>query len=373
MQLAFILYKYFPFGGLQRDFLRIAECLQAKGHYIIVYTMSWEGDIPEGFDVHIRRPKALSACRRNEKFYAWVQSSLHQKPVDLVVGFNKMPGLDVYYAADTCYEHKAQTLRSQFYNYSYRYKHFSSYERAVFSAHEHTEILLISDVQQALFSQYYATASSRMHLLPPGIARDRQRTNDALNMRVIFRKNHSLASDELLLVLLGSGFITKGLDRALVGVASLPEALKKKVKLFVVGKDNPRLFKHQAKKLGVQDRVTFFPGMSDVPSLLQGADALVHPAYNENTGTVLLEALVAGLPVLCTDVCGYAHYIREADAGLVASSPFNQDTFNQQLMHILTSDKRQKWVDNALTFSKNADLYSMPERAAVIIESALHK
>lgn len=27
MQLAFVLYKYFPFGGLQRDFMRIAlEC-----------------------------------------------------------------------------------------------------------------------------------------------------------------------------------------------------------------------------------------------------------------------------------------------------------------------------------------------------------
>jgi UDP-glucose:(heptosyl)LPS alpha-1,3-glucosyltransferase len=24
MQLAFVLYKYFPFGGLQRDFMRIA-------------------------------------------------------------------------------------------------------------------------------------------------------------------------------------------------------------------------------------------------------------------------------------------------------------------------------------------------------------
>jgi hypothetical protein len=45
------------------------------------------------------------------------------------------------------------------------------------------------------------------------------------------------------------------------------------------------------------------------PRFLLGADLLIHPAYNENTGTVLLEALVAGLPVLTTAVCGYAHYI----------------------------------------------------------------
>ena len=34
MQLAFVLYKYFPYGGLQRDFLRIARICQARGHSV---------------------------------------------------------------------------------------------------------------------------------------------------------------------------------------------------------------------------------------------------------------------------------------------------------------------------------------------------
>jgi hypothetical protein len=38
---------------------------------------------------------------------------------------------------------------------------------------------------------------------------------------------------------------------------------------------------------------------------------------------VLLEAVVAGLPVLTTAVCGYAHYIAEADAGVVVAEPFD--------------------------------------------------
>ena len=46
MQLAFVLYKYFPFGGLQRDFMRIALECQQRGHQIRVYTLIWEGDIP---------------------------------------------------------------------------------------------------------------------------------------------------------------------------------------------------------------------------------------------------------------------------------------------------------------------------------------
>ena len=46
MQLVFCFYKYFPFGGLQRDFMRIALACQKRGHAIRVYTLEWTGDVP---------------------------------------------------------------------------------------------------------------------------------------------------------------------------------------------------------------------------------------------------------------------------------------------------------------------------------------
>jgi len=371
--LAFILYKYFPFGGLQRDFIRIASLCREKGYRIVVYTMSWEGSVPEGFNVMVHRPKAISAFSRNSKFHDWVMKSIGKQPVSLIIGFNKMPRLDVYYAADSCYAHKVQTLRGRIYRKGKRCKHFSSYEKAVFASNQSTQILLISEIQKTLFKQYYGTQESRMHLLPPGISIDRKRPSNAKKIREQFRLKYGVESHERLLLLLGSGFITKGVDRALLALRALPEYFRKDTHLFIVGKDNPRNFKRQAKQLGIGMQVRFFPGLNDVPSLLQGADALIHPAYNENTGTVLLESLVAGLPVLCTDVCGYAHYIKEANAGLIAHTPFNQATFNAQVVEMLTSDKRDQWVDNAIRFSETVDLYSMPEKAANLIEIEVEK
>ncbi len=368
MQLAFVLYKYFPFGGLQRDFMRIALECQQRGHKIRVYTLIWEGDIPPGFEVLVAPVKAFFNHRRNEKLSAWMKADLAKRPVDRLIGFNKMPDLDVYYAADGCFEDKAQNLRHSLYRYFGRYKHFADYERAVFAKDAKTEILMISEVQQPLFIKHYATPLERFHLLPPGIAQDRRAPPDAAMIREGFRQEFGLDEDDLLLVQIGSGFKTKGVDRSLKALAALPSQLKKRTRLFVIGQDDPKVFQLQSATLGLGDNVQFLKGRSDIPRFLLGADLLIHPAYNENTGTVLLEALVAGLPVLVSAVCGYAHYIAEADSGLVLDEPFEQTQLNGYLARMLSdSAQRAAWGRNGLAFAETADLYSMPQRAADVI------
>ncbi|TBW03247.1 glycosyltransferase [Azotobacter chroococcum] len=368
MQLAFILYKYFPFGGLQRDFMRIALECQQRGHAIRVYSMFWEGEIPAGFEVLIAPVKALFNHARNERFTAWVQADLARRPVDRVIGFNKMPGLDVYYAADPCYEDKAQTLRNPLYRLWGRYRHFADYERAVFAPQSKTQILMISEVQQPLFVKHYGTPAERFHLLPPGISADRRAPANAGEIRADFRREFGLGGDDLLLVQIGSGFKTKGLDRSLKALAALPAALKQRTRLIAIGQDDPRPFQLQVKALGLSGRVEILSGRSDIPRFLLGADLLIHPAYNENTGTVLLEALVAGLPVLVTDVCGYAHYIAEAGCGQVLPSPFDQERLNRALADLLEADDRRALCRrNGLAYAETADLYSMPQRAADLI------
>lgn len=373
MQLAFVLYKYFPFGGLQRDFMRIALECQQRGHTIRVYTLIWEGEVPPGFEVLVAPVKAIFNHRRNEKLTDWMNADLARRPVDRLIGFNKMPGLDVYYAADGCYEDKAQNLRHSLYKRWGRYRHFAEYERAVFAEDAKTEVLMISEVQQPLFIKHYHTPLERFHLLPPGISQDRRAPENAPEIRAAFRREFKLADDDLLLVQIGSGFKTKGVDRSLKALAALPPELKKRTRLFVIGQDDPKVFQLQSSALGLGDQVTFMKGRSDIPRFLLGADVLIHPAYNENTGTVLLEALVAGLPVLVSAVCGYAHYIAEADSGLVLDEPFDQSQLNHYLARMLKDDAaRSIWGRNGLAFADTADLYSMPQHAADVILAEHH-
>ncbi len=50
---------------------------------------------------------------------------------------------------------------------------------------------------------------------------------------------------------------------------------------------------------------------------MAAADILMHPAYQEAAGIVLLEAITAGLPIIVTEVCGYASFISQAQCGIV--------------------------------------------------------
>jgi UDP-glucose:(heptosyl)LPS alpha-1,3-glucosyltransferase len=369
MRLAFCLFKYFPFGGLQRDFLRIARTCLAHGHMVDVYTMHWDGKFEPGLAVHIIRARGFQNHTRRDDFVEKLQNHLMWGQYDLVIGFNKIPGLDVYYAADTCYQAKVRQQHGFLYRLTGRFRRTVAFERAVFSPHAGTEILLLSTAQQKEFMHYYHTQASRFHLLPPGISRDRIAPPDMEKIHLEMRKKHNIGDSDFLLLMVGSGFKTKGLDRILLGIAALPPEIKKRTHLFVIGKDNAKPFQRQARALKIHKKAHFLGGLEDVTRYFLAADLLLHPAYNENTGTVLLEALAAGLPVLTTDVCGYAHYVEEANAGVVLPSPFRQQQFNKTLQDMLLSTQRNEWRQNALDFAKNADIYSMPERAVTIIES----
>lgn len=372
MIVAFCLYKYFPFGGLQRDFMRIASTVAARGHHVRVYTQSWEGECPKTFELIHVPVKSHTNHGRNAEYYAWVQNHLKAHPADRVVGFNKMPGLDVYFAADVCYVEKVAQEKGFLYRLTSRYRHYAAFERATFEHGKSTKLMMLTDKQITDFQKHYQTEPERFKILPPGIYPDRKYSEQIPNSREIYRQKNGIKEQQNLLLQVGSDFVRKGVDRSIEALAALPESLRHNTLLFVVGQDKPRKFEVLAEKLGVRSNVHFFSGRNDVSELMAAADLLLHPAYQEAAGIVLLEAITAGLPVLTTAVCGYAHYIADANCGTVIAEPFSQEQLNEVLRKALTqSSLRMAWAENARHYADTQDLYSLPEKAADIITGGL--
>lgn len=368
MKLAFVLYIYVPYGGLQRDFLKIASECQARGHDVSVFTMGWEGAIPTGFDVKVIPPRGFSSHRRGKNFSERISAMGLRDRFDLVVGFNKIRGLDVYFASDPCYVARALEHRGLLYRWSPRYRIYSGLEAEVFRAGADTRVLLLNPHEQEKFMRIYHTEPERFHLMPPGIRRHTPNPCADADARRRVRDSLELNDEHRLLLMVGSGFRTKGVDRAIRGLADLPPELGSSCRLAILGQGDRRPLLRLSKKLGVADRVLFLGVKADVSSYYLAADILVHPARTEAAGMVLIEALTHGLPVLVTDVCGYAFHVKLADAGRLVPSPFDGRQFSAILKEMLTSSERPAWRENGLNYSAQTDLYSLPQKAADFLE-----
>lgn len=369
MQLAFVIFKYFPFGGAQRDMMRIArECVK-RGHEVHVYTLSWKGEPPEaGINAHVLPARGWLNHRRYRDFLRQLRGQFATMHFDLVVGFNRLPGLDAYFAADPCFLERARQQRGWLYRWSGRYRFFAGCEKAVFGRDAGCQILLLSAIEKAVFQRWYGTPDERFHLLPPYLSAERFALGDAAEARAAVRAEFGYATDDRLLLLVGSGFRTKGLDRAIRALAALPPELRSHTRLLAVGQDNPRLFARMAGQQGVGEQVNVVAGRNDVPRLMQAADLLLHPARRELAGHVLLEAMACGLPVLTTDVCGYAEHIARAGAGMVLPSPLDQAQLDVRVAEMLQSPQRDSWRDNGLRYAQRLMTDNDGSAEAVMLE-----
>jgi len=95
----------------------------------------------------------------------------------------------------------------------------------------------------------------------------------------------------------------KGQDILLSALSNVSHATKKLVMLFVGRKGG---LTESMDKTGLPDRsrvdVRFLDHRSDVPNLLCGSDLFVFPSRFEGLPGAIIEAMSAGLPIICSDI-----------------------------------------------------------------------
>ncbi|RYG03592.1 MAG: lipopolysaccharide core heptose(I) kinase RfaP, partial [Chitinophagaceae bacterium] len=133
-----------------------------------------------------------------------------------------------------------------------------------------------------------------------------------------------------------------------------------------VGRFRKRLvrFQRQAELLNIGQQVKFIGGRNDIATILQTVDVLLHPAYRELAGNVILEAMSAAKPVVVTDVCGYAHYVSDFDMGEVIQEPYEINKIAAVLKEILQTPN-EKWKMQSEQFLTTVDAFS---RQACVVD-----
>lgn len=172
-RLAFIIERYFEFGGLQRDMRRFAVACATEGHDVTVLTSRWEGPKEPSITIEIVDFRMLSNHCTMKKNEDLVLNLRREKRFDCITGFNRVGGLDVYFGGDVCLKAKLQQQHRMWQRILPRYRTYLELEAAVYGPASDTEIMLISPNASETIQRVYSTDSGRIHLLPPGIDRNR--------------------------------------------------------------------------------------------------------------------------------------------------------------------------------------------------------
>ena len=349
MKFAIFLQHYFPYGGLQRDALRLAEACHQQGHeaHLIISTCTNEPSecgqsittIKLNAGGHSNHAKAKRFAQAATK---WCQENHYHA----TIAFSRVPGANFYFAGDPCYLEKFTLTKPTLARFLPRYASLLNTEHSLFSPTSTTHIFFLAKQEIPPYLKHYQLSENRYTLLPPWIKPPKRFKESTQQLKAALLAKYNIPNCEHILLFVGSDYHRKGLDLAIKAVSQL----NKNIHLVVCGKDKPEAMQRLASKLNCIDRVHLLGASDEIPEWMSVAKLLIHPARQETAGMVLLEALSHGLPVLCSSACGYAEHIKNSASGFTFSQREAECSLHKKIQLALEDPQHNSMKEHAVAF-----------------------
>jgi UDP-glucose:(heptosyl)LPS alpha-1,3-glucosyltransferase len=138
------------------------------------------------------------------------------------------------------------------------------------------------------------------------------------------------------------GFNKRGIDIFIDTLRLIPQTILDNSFIIIVGKtDDQKKIRLELKSVGLKEsQFKIFEPIQDVLSLLCLSDIIVHPAYFEEFGMIVQEALAIGIPVLSSLKVG-AIEINQNQLIIAPNKP-DAETFSNQLEVLFNDSSKYK-------------------------------
>jgi UDP-glucose:(heptosyl)LPS alpha-1,3-glucosyltransferase len=363
MRLAFSLHNDTSTDGIQNDCRTLLEECARRGHICRLYCREWDADTPQGVEILKVPAQGLSRAAKRERFNAWLQAHRVENPVDGLVGFDPVSGLDIYVASDlSTDEAKPKGLQRR-----KEYRQKLDGLRAI--SKESTSVLLHSGQQKEFLEQQFDIQSSRTYVLPGGFAPDWQPPDKLRERRKSIRAELEIEEGEFVLLFAAADLESGGFDRALAAFTQIRfDQPGVKSRLLVIGDDEKNVLR-RVKRAELAEAVTFLETWAGVENAMCASDALIHPAREDHRGELPLKSLAMGLPVVTTEACATSAQVLDAKAGLVLASPFDQAELNKAAMRCIDGIYRADFREAGQLYAGKSGLGEKYKVAVNLIES----
>ena len=180
------------------------------------------------------------------------------------------------------------------------------------------KILPVSSIAADETLKIYDLPGDIIDIMHPGISPDFFKNHEKKKARKIIRGDFGFSNSDILLLFVGMNFEIKNLDLVMETLAQCNKNDENPFKLLVVGKGNRAKYIKKAKELKIFNQVAFAGATSFVQDFYLASDIFIMPSKYDTFGMVVLEAMLAGLPVIISSTVG-ARDLVDRSCGFVIS------------------------------------------------------
>ncbi len=213
----------------------------------------------------------------------------------------------------------------------------------------------------------YGLPLARMEVVPNGFDPGQCSPVRRADLRAAMRAQLDLSEGDVALLLVANEYHRKGLGVLLEAMAFLKEP---RLRLLLVGKTAPAAYGARIRQLGLEDDVRYCGPTDDVALFHAAADLLVLPTQYEAFGSVIIEALASGLPVIASKLAGASAVIKAGRNGLLLADPLDAAELASLLVQGLDPGARRAWSERARDSVTGYEWSAVMERFEAVLSRA---
>lgn len=158
----------------------------------------------------------------------------------------------------------------------------------------------------------------------PGVGVNTEKFSQDTGDALLLRKQLGIPLDAMMLLSVGE--LNKNKNHKVI-IETLARFKGQNIYYVICGK-GPLLEDYQglATSLGIEKQVILTGYRTDVEKFYQIADVFIFPSYREGLPVSVMEAMISGLPVICSDIRGSRDLVMDSD-NIMVSDPDDQNAY----------------------------------------------
>jgi UDP-glucose:(heptosyl)LPS alpha-1,3-glucosyltransferase len=366
-------------GGAEGYTVNLARALIGRGHTVSLLATTFAADLPPARQVPIAS-RGLTRLGRYLCFLDALDEHLKSERYDIVHAMLPVRRCHAYHPhAGLAFEgvelghlrHNdplKQTVARWGNRLNRKRRQFAAVERQMLSGSQPPVVLCLTDSMRAAASRRFPVIDGQIVKLFYGIDLGRFDPTVRPDAGAEQRTRLRLSPQDIVALIVAQDFERKGVPEAIRVVAAVNDP---RLKLVVVGRDNPAPMQRLAARLGVTDRIILAGPTADVHSFFKASHFMLFPARVDPCPFVVLESVAMGVPVIVTRQAGSHEIITSGQNGFVIDHPTNVPAMTEAARNLLDPALRAKMSEACLQIRSSLSFDHHLDRLIQIYEKCM--